>query len=388
MPVRCLIIGIMMLAIFSPCRGLLGEEGPVMVFDAHCDTALRVLDEGADIGKRTKNGAVDLVRLREGGVGVQVFALWVSPKHIPDHAVHRTLQLVDAMDGVFRKYPDRVGLALTVRDARCLMKQGKIAAFLSIEGGEAIEDDVAMLRIFHRLGVRSMTLTWLNNLAWADASGDKPLHGGLTKKGVQMVKEMNRLGMVVDVSHVADSTFADVMKHSTKPVIASHSCCRALCSHHRNLTDDQLRALSANGGVVGINFSPEYLSQAYKDRAEKVRKELEPRIAELDKKHRKNREKLREEKRALFEASMKDMPRVTVEDVVAHIEHAVSVAGVDHVGLGTDFDGVWALPEGLEDCSKLQALARALAHRGFAKRDVSKIMGENFLRVFRKVIGH
>jgi membrane dipeptidase len=240
-------------------------------------------------------------------------------------------------------YPQKIGIALTAADADRLYREGKISAFLGIEGGHAIEDSLDTLRDFYSLGVRVMTLTWMYNTNWADASGDTPVHGGLTEFGAEVVREMNRLGMVVDVSHASDETFYDTLEVSKKPVVASHSCVRALNNHHRNMTDDMLRALAQNGGVIGINFYSEYLAPAGTE--------------------------------------------VTVGTLVDHIEYAVDVAGIDHVGLGSDFDGVTALPAGLDDVSKLPAITEELLDRGFAEKDIEKILGGNMLRVFRAALG-
>src|SRR5271170_4765364 len=222
--------------------------------DSHIDTIQRVLIGHADLSQRTSTGHADLPRLREGGMHAPFFALWVPTYFKGAEAVRRTLDLRDAMQGLFDRYPDRIQLATSAGDLERIVKSGKIAAVLSLEGGHQIADDLAVLRMYQRMGIRAMTLTHFRNNNWADSSTDKPQHNGLTEFGKQVVREMNRIGMIVDVSHISDKTFYDVLEVTTKPVIATHSACRALAEIPRNMTDDMLKALARNGGVVGINF--------------------------------------------------------------------------------------------------------------------------------------
>ncbi|MBI4469298.1 MAG: membrane dipeptidase, partial [Acidobacteria bacterium] len=253
---------------------------------------------------------------------------------------------------------------------------------MGIEGGHAIEDSLHALRMFYRLGVRYMTLTHSNTNNWADSSGDEPRHGGLTDFGREVVREMNRLGMLVDISHVSDETFFDVMKISQAPVIASHSSVRTLANHPRNLTDEMLRAMAANGGVVMVNFYSGFIDQAVIN-AQKARESaLKPQLDELSARYRDDASKLREARERLLES--RPLPRATLPRLVDHIEHVVKVAGVDHVGLGSDFDGVPTTPDGLEDVSKLPDLTYELVRRGYSDADIRKILGENFLRVLAR----
>ncbi|MDZ7261015.1 MAG: membrane dipeptidase [candidate division KSB1 bacterium] len=358
-----------------------------LVLDTHCDTILRIMNEGMDIGVRSSRGHIDIPRMREGGLDAQVFALWVAPSYLPNGAIRRTLDMLDAMYRTIEQYPDQVELARTAADAYRITSQNKIAIFLGIEGGHAIEDDLAALRMFYRLGVRYLTLTWMNTNNWADAAGDTARWGGLNELGVQVVKEMNRLGMIVDVSHVSDEAFWDVLKVSTKPVIASHSCCRALCNHFRNLSDDMLRGLAQNGGVVGINYYVGYLDQQYNEQFEQIDRELRSQLAALKEKYKDHDQQYQQERRALFQERMKDLPQVSIDRLIDHIDHVVKVAGIDHVGLGSDFDGISTPPVGLEDCSKLPNITQKLLDRGYSDEDITKILGGNFLRVFREVIG-
>jgi len=286
------------------------------------------------------------------------------------------------MQRVLDAHPDQIQLALNASDVEHITRSGKIAAILSVEGGHQIADDLAVLRVYYGLGVRSMTLSHFRNNNWADSSTDKPVHNGLTDFGKQVVREMNRLGMIVDISHVSDKTFYDALAVTTKPVIASHSSCRALSDVPRNMTDDMIRALAKNGGVIAINFGEGFLNP--KD-AELLKKAInsvytEPTLTG----------------KALDDYSTKQFheemmhPAVayaTIDDAVAHIDHAVKIAGIDHVGIGSDFDGISAPPKGLEDISKMPALAAALKKKGYSEQDVRKIFGLNTLRVLRKVAG-
>jgi membrane dipeptidase len=351
--------------------------------DSHIDTLQRVVDEGVDLSRRQPKGHVDLPRLKEAGMVVPFFALWVQMYYHGGEAVRRTLQLRDAMQSLLDAHPDEIELATTAADVRRIAAAGKVAAVLTLEGGHQIADDLAVLRMYHRLGVRSMTLTHFRNNDWVDSSTDNPRHGGLAEFGREVVREMNRLGMIVDVSHVSDQAFYDTLKVTTKPVIASHSSCRALSPVPRNMTDDMIRALARNGGVVSINFGAGFLNA---QDAEAMRKKIgtlaatEPALTG----------------RALDEFAAADYVRefghmdpaaATLEDAVAHIDHAVKVAGIDHVGIGSDWDGINTVPAGLEDVSKMPALTEALLRRGYDEQDVRKILGGNLLRVLEEVTG-
>lgn len=349
--------------------------------DSHIDTAQRVLIDHADLTKRSTVGHVDIPRLREGGVNAPFFALWVPTYYKGAEAVRRTLDLRDAMQSLFDAHPDQIALAVNAADVERITASGKIAAILAIEGGHQIDDDLGVLRVYYQFGIRAMTITHFRNTNWGDSSTDKPAHNGLTDFGKQVIREMNRLGMVVDISHVSDKTFADVLAVTTKPVIASHSSCRAISDVPRNMTDDMIRALAKNGGVIGINFGEGFLSP--KD-AELLKKAInniskEPALTgkaldayAADEAHR----------------DMKPQPSfATIDDAVAHVDHAVKVAGIDHVGIGSDFDGISSPPKGLEDISKMGALKTALRKKGYADADLRKIFGGNTLRVLREVTG-
>ncbi len=359
-------------------------QSEVIGIDSHIDTMQRVLMEHVDLGRRLPDGEVDLPRLREGGMHTPFFALWVPTFYKGSEAVRRTLDLRDAMQSVLDRYPDQVELALTAADVERIVHARKIAAVLTIEGGHQIADDLAVLRMYQRIGIRSMTLTHFRNNNWADSSTDKPQHNGLTDFGKEVVREMNRIGMIVDISHVSDKTFYDALAVTTKPVIASHSSCRALSSLPRNMTDDMLRALAKNGGVVGINFGGGFLSQKEADITMRDINRIgssEPNLTgkELDD---------YTTKMHIHDNWAHPKPTTaTLEDAVEHIDHVVKIAGIDHVGIGSDFDGIAEVPRGLEDESKMPALTAALLKKGYSEGDIKKIMGGNTLRVMREVVG-
>ena len=350
--------------------------------DSHIDTVQRLLVMGEDLGKRWDVGHVDIPRLREGGTHAPFFALWV-PVYFPGaEAVRRTLDLRDAMQSMLDAHQDEMELATTAADIRRIVKAKKIAVFLTIEGGHTIDDDLRVLRMYYRLGMRSMTLTHSRNNNWADSATDKPVHNGLTDFGKEVVREMNRLGMLVDVSHVSDKTFYDALAVTTKPVIVSHSSMRALSNVPRNVSDEMLWALAKNGGVVGISFGEGFVNP---NDAEALESAIKTETTAPLLTGRALDDYAAEDVRTLFGHRVK--VAATVEDVANHIDHAVKVAGIDHVGIGSDYDGVSGPPNGLDDVSKMPALIEVLLERGYAERDVKKILGENYLRVIREVTG-
>ncbi len=357
-----------------------------LVVDTHIDTPQRMFfDKTFDLGARHENGNVDIPRARDGGLDAAYFSIWVPSSVTGPIAVKRALQLIDSVHEAVRTHPGDLMLATTAADVREAARQRKIAALLGVEGGHMIDDDLGTLRDFYRLGVRYMTLTHFQNNHWADSSTDRPQHGGLTDFGKDVVREMNRLGMMVDISHVADTTFADVIALTTAPVIASHSSARALDKHPRNMTDDMMKALAGNGGVVQINFEVSFLSEENRLAQEKGGGV----VAALDRMSKicKGDEACStlETARITREAMDKGtLPSVSWEAIVDHIDHAVKVAGVDHVGLGSDFDGA-TMPIGMEDASKLPKLTEALMARGYSAGDVTKILGGNILRVMEQV---
>jgi membrane dipeptidase len=386
---RLFLVTAQLLLVLPPALGQQTDEAQrvhatVLGVDAHTDTLQRVLLEDVDIGKRLADGEIDLPRLREGGIHVPFFAMAVPEYYKGADAVRGTLDYRDAMQRVLDKYPDQIELATSANDIQRIVGQKKIAVVLTVEGGHQIADDLAVLRMYRRMGVLSMTLTHFRSNDWADSSTGKAEHNGLTDFGKEVVREMNRVGMIVDVSHVSDKTFYDVLAISTKPVIASHSSCRVFSDVPRNMSDDMLRALARNGGVVGVNFGASFLNQKEAERLKSAiasRNAIEPDLSgpALDQFALKQRA-----------ASAYDHPRVgqaTIEDAANCIDHIAKVAGIDQVGVGSDFDGIEGVSRGLEDVSKLPALTSALLERGYSEQDIQKIMGGNFLRVIRSVVG-
>jgi membrane dipeptidase len=383
-------VGVLALWASSYCFGQNIDEARriqenVLGVDSHNDTLQRILIEKVDIGSRLPDGAVDIPRLQEGGMHVPFFALWVPAFYQGAEAVRRTLDLRDAMQRTLDRYPDRIELAASARDIERIVGQKKIAAVLTVEGGHQIDDDLGVLRMYRRMGVLSMTLTHTRNNHWADSSTDHPEHNGLTEFGKQVVREMNAIGMIVDVSHVSDKTFYDVLQVSNKPVMASHSSCFVYSDVPRNMKDDMLRALAKNGGVVGVNLGDSFLNQ-------KDAESLKQRIAERNGlEPGLTGEALDQFAAAKYVESGDSHPKAghaTVADAAQCIDHVVKVAGIYHVGIGSDFDGVPGLPQGLEDVSKMPALTAELLRRGYSEADIRKIMGENTLRVVREVVGY
>ncbi len=350
--------------------------------DSHIDTIQGVLMGGNDLSKRLGSGHVDFPRLHEGGMKAPFFALFCPVYYKGAEAVRRTLDLRDAMQKVLDANPDKVELATNSTEIVRVVRSGKISAFLTIEGGHQIDDDLAVLRMYYRMGIRSMTLTHFRNNNWADSSTDKPLHNGLTDFGREVVGEMNRLGMLVDVSHVSDKTFFDAIAVSSKPVILSHSSCRAISDVPRNATDEMLRALAANGGVIGINFGEGFVNQ--KD-AEALRRVVASPSQAPDLTGKALDDYAEREFHAQFGHRLQVAS--TVADVAAQMDHAVKTAGIDHVGIGSDFDGIAGPPKGLDDVSKMPNLVAELLKLDYSDGDLKKILGGNYLRVIRAVTG-
>jgi len=357
-----------------------------IIVDTHDDTTQRLLDPKFDLGERHSDGSIDIPRMREGGLDAIFFSIWIPSKTTGPLAVKQALDQIDAVREAVRRHPKDLTLATTADEIVAAKKQGKIAALMGVEGGHMIDNDLAVLRSFAQLGVRYMTLTHMGNTDWADSSTDKSAHNGLTDFGKQVVQEMNRLGVVVDISHVSDKTFYDVLTTSKAPVFASHSSCRAICDAARNMTDDMIRDLGKHGGVIQINYHIGFLSQEFRD-AEKANPETGKAIeAEVKKRCGDNEGcTLVVGDQVLREFQNADrLPKVDWTKIIEHIDHAVKLAGVDHIGLGSDFDGA-NMPVGMEDASKLPQITEALLKKGYSEADIRKILGENTLRVLREV---
>ncbi|HMV47091.1 MAG TPA: dipeptidase [Blastocatellia bacterium] len=328
------------------------------VVDTHNDITSPIADEGFDMGARDTSGKIqtDIPRMKEGGLNVEFFSIYVAAKYAKEGgSARRAMEMIDGVYEQVRRHPESLEMAYNVADIRRIRRAGKIAALMGIEGGHAIEDSLSALRLFHRLGVRYMTLTHTNTNNWADSAGGignppEKRHGGLSDFGKEVIREMNRLGMMVDISHVGDETFQDVIETTESPVIASHSSCRALTNVPRNMTDDMLRALAKNGGVIMINFYNGFINTEYAKPGDPM--------------------------------PTKTAEKATLDMLMAHFEHAIKIAGIDHVGIGSDFDGVdGMLPPGMEDVSKLPTITYELLKRGHSEADVKKVLGENLLRV-------
>ena len=357
-----------------------------IVVDTHDDTTQRFLDGKFDLGTRSSTGSIDIPRMREGNLSAIFFSIWMPSKVTGPEAVDRALVQIDAVREQVRKHSNDMVLATTAAEVREARKQGKIAALMGVEGGHMINSNLGVLRSYAALGVRYMTLTHSGNDEWADSSTDKPAHNGLTEFGKDVVREMNRLGVIVDISHVSDKTFYDALEVSKAPLFASHSSCRAICDAPRNMTDQMMKDLAAKGGVVQINYHVGFLSQEFRN-AEKADPEINKAIsAEVTKRCGDNEGcQLIEGDRLTREyVEQGKLPRVEFGKIIEHIDHAVKVAGVDHVGLGSDFDGA-NMPYGMEDATKLPKLTEALLQKGYSEGDVRKILGENTLRVMTEV---
>ncbi len=353
-----------------------------IVLDTHDDTTQRFFSKDFDLGIRNSTGHVDIPRMREGGMNAIFFSIWIDGRTMGPPAIQKALDQIDAIHQNVKLHSRDLVLARTADDVRQAHELGKIAVLMGIEGGHMLGNDIRMVRIYSDLGVRYMTLSHFYNDEWADSSTDKPTHNGLTDYGKDIVREMNRVGMLVDISHVSDKTFYDAIEVSKAPLIASHSSCRAICNHPRNMTDDMIKALAAKGGVIQINYEKSFIDQAYKDASDKFSGGVVQQEQDIEKLCGDDFEcfgrKVAElEAKAIAEGKL---PHVSWEKIVEHIDHVVKLVGADHVGLGSDFDGA-NMPEGMEDCSKLPKITEALLRKGYSEADIRKILGGNTLRV-------
>jgi len=360
-----------------------------IAIDMHADTVQRVLDENVDLQKQLSDGHLDAVRAKAGGLDAQFFSIWVEPQLFGgggSRAIQRADDQIAAVRALAENHPETWQLATTAADVRRAAADGKIAALLGLEGGYAIDERLENVARYYKMGVRYMSPAWSVSTSWAGSSGDEVgATRGLNEFGREVVREMNRLGMMVDVSHVSDKTFWDIVNTSTKPVIATHSACRAITDVPRNLTDDMIRALAKTGGVVNVIFYPEHIEPGWSQK----KKQLDAEIAGLvqrasenepgDAVHKKlARDRVRQEQYATR------LPKVTVSRIVDHIDHIVKLVGIDHVGIGSDFDGVQATPADLSTVADLPNLTRELLKRGYSENDIDKILGGNMLRVMEE----
>lgn len=354
--------------------------------DMHVDTVQRVLDENVDLQQRLSDGHFDAVRARAGGLDAQFFSIWVEPQLFGGggaRAVKRADDQIAAVRALADKHPETWQLATTAADVRRAAEDGKIAALMGLEGGYAVDEKLENVQRFYDLGVRYMSPAWSVSTSWAGSSGDEVgASRGLNEFGKSVVREMNRLGMMVDVSHVSDKTFWDIVNTSTKPVVATHSACRAIADVPRNLTDDMIRALANTGGVVNVIFYPEHIEPGWSELKKRVDVEIAPLVEQAsesergDAVHKKMaRDRIRQREYA------SRLPPVYVSRIVDHIDRIVKLVGVDHVGIGSDFDGVQATAADLSTVADLPNLTKELLRRGYSESDVDKILGGNMLRV-------
>ena len=363
-----------------------------IVIDTHADTPQRFVDEHWNFTDPLNGGMLNYDSAKKGNLDAQFFSIWVDPNQYPANAsAKRTLTLIDATLEQVRKAPDKLQFCTTADDILAAHKDGKFAVLMGIEGGHSIENSLALLRDYYRLGVRYMTLTWSNSNDWADSSGDMDdpsvqHHNGLTPFGKQVVAEMNRLGMMVDISHVSDKTFWDVIATTRAPVIASHSSARALTSAPRNMTDEMLLAMKKNNGVVMVNFFPAFIDEKWREAwtAQAPERKKAQQAMEADYKSKglpvpyNASDKIDRE----FAARI---GRAPFDSLIDHFDHVIKIAGIDHVGIGTDFDGIPVPPDGIDSAADLPKVTAALMARGYTAEDMRKLLGGNLLRVFREV---
>jgi membrane dipeptidase len=358
-----------------------------IVMDTHDDTTQRMLDPKFDLGVRHADGSIDIPRMKEGGLTGIFFSIWIPSKITGPEAVKRAKTQIALVQEQVKRNSKEIVLATTADEVRAAKKQGKIAALMGVEGGHMIGNDLANLREFAASGVRYMTLTHYGNDEWADSSTDKPAHNGLTDFGKDVVLEMNKLGVIVDISHVSDKTFYDALAVSRAPMFASHSSCRAICDAARNMTDQMIKDLAAKGGVIQINYHISFLSQEFRDAEKKdpsINEGIAKRIKEQCADDDEACQLMLGDKLTREAVAAGKLPRVEWTKIIEHIDHAVKLVGADHVGLGSDFDGA-NMPYGMEDATMIPKITEALLQKGYSESDIRKILGENTLRVMTEV---
>jgi membrane dipeptidase len=354
-----------------------------IIVDGHCDTPYRLLRRNFHLDEHDTEAQVDLRTLRESGITASFFAAYVPPYYANRGAAEFAYRLIDLIHAETSRYPNQLTFCTDSEGIRRAKQNGKTAIMIGVEGGHAIEDSLDTLRDFYRLGARYMTLTHVNTNNWCDSSGDEGRHGGLTDFGREVVRTMNDIGMIVDISHVSDAAFYAAVETTRTPLVATHSSCRAICRHPRNMTDDMLRALAKNGGICMINFFSAFINDAVAEAV--IRAQKRPRKAESEGGSEEMPNDSTDWDEYLKWFKTLGCPSAKLEDVVDHFIHAAEVAGVDHVGVGSDFDGVPALPQDLETAAGLPRITERLLARGLSDTDVEKILGGNFMRVFGEI---
>lgn len=358
----------------------------VPVIDAHCDTLSRCAFRGRDMGRRQATGHIDLFKLDEGGVKAQVFAAFVHPSQVHRGYFNLAMRMNEALHKTAQSYPSRLRILLNRKDIDSLDYDKRIGALFGIEGAHSLEGRIENLYRFYDKGLRLVTLTWNNPNPFADSSAEKPVHGGLSPLGEKLVREMNKIGVIIDLSHASADTLKGVLKTSSKPILVSHSCCKAICNIHRNLADEQIRAVAREGGVIGVNFFPLFLDQDFLNTFdEKDNKRLDE-YKKTNNKYGAHSTEAQKIKRQLKNEMFLSLPRVSYKRVVDHIERIVSIGGEDCVGLGSDFDGIMFTPAGMENASHLPKLTEEMLLRGWDKKRIRKILGLNMSRLFRKIL--
>jgi len=354
-----------------------------IVIDTHVDTPMLMAGRGLDIGRRNDFGNLDLVRMKEGGLDAVFMAVFVSNDLDDDHPAQHALQTIAVIHQQVCLNAPLAEIAYSPGDIRRIAKTGRRAVLIGMENGGPVERSLDLLRMYYRLGVRYITLTHMKSNPICDSSTDDPRWGGLSPFGIEMVAEMNRLGMMIDVSHISDDAFFDVIERSAAPVIASHSATRALCDSPRDLTDEMLAALSRNGGVIQIVFYSGFLSDEYAKKSAEVRERLRPMMDKIREETGGNEDEYYARAMPIWRENAPEAPGI--DALIDHIEHAVEIAGIDHVGLGSDYDGAGSFPKGLEDCTGYPLITYELLEHGYSDQDVTKILGGNLLRVFGEV---
>ena len=363
-------------------RKALAIHRKAIVVDGHNDITSPMIDEGYDLGTPSVGKYhTDLARMKQGGMTGQFFSIYVDQSYAKEGgSARRAMDMIDSVYRLVERYPEDFLMAASAAEIRRAKRQKKMAALMGIEGGHAIENSLGALRDFYRLGIRYMTLTHNNTNDWADSCCDTARHNGLSDFGREVVREMNRLGMLIDVSHVSDKTMSDILDTSKAPVIASHSSARAIANHRRNIPDDLLRRIATNGGVVMVNFYPGFIDRKVIDAARERSERLKPELDALSERYKDNPEQLRAERTKLF--ALHPLPLTPLSVLIDHIDHIAKVAGIDNVGLGSDFDGVSSLPQDMQDIAQLPNITYELLRRGYTERDIRKVLGENLLRAF------
>ena len=362
-----------------------------LVIDTHADTPQRFVDESWDFTSPLGHGHLNLASARQGNLAAEFFAIWPEPSAWAGRFAERAFSLISAVHEQVQRHPTDLALCTTPAEILAARAAGKFAVLLGIEGGHAIENSLDLLRRFHALGVRYMTLTWANSNDWADSSGDLddatiPHHNGLAPFGLEVVAEMNRLGMMIDVSHVSDKTFDDVLAATRAPIIASHSCARVLCNSARNLTDDQLRALSANGGLCMVNFYSAFVDETYRQAQTSIKAERSAANRAAEAEYAAKGEPLPFHISNQIDREFADrIPRPPFDSLIDQFDHIIRVAGIDHVGIGSDFDGISSMPSGLDSAADLPKITAGLAARGYSAADLHKVLGGNLMRVFATI---